>query len=152
MQENAFDFIITGEVMGQRPMSQRKATMPIVAAESGADDLLLRPLCAKNLPATLPEREGWVDREKLFDFSGRSRKPQMALAQEYGFNDYAQPAGGCCFLTDESYSLKLVDLWKARGKKDYDLDDVMLLKVGRHIRPKQNFKLNHTTVYQIRSC
>ena len=141
MQENAFDFIITGEVMGQRPMSQRKATMPIVAAESGADDLLLRPLCAKNLPATLPEREGWVDREKLFDFSGRSRKPQMALAQEYGFNDYAQPAGGCCFLTDESYSLKLVDLWKARGKKDYDLDDVMLLKVGRHIRPKQNFKL-----------
>jgi hypothetical protein len=56
-------------------------------------------------------------------------------------NDYAQPAGGCCFLTDESYSLKLVDLWKARGKKDYDLDDVMLLKVGRHIRPKQNFKL-----------
>ncbi len=139
--ENGFDFIITGEVIGQRPMSQRKDTMPVVARESGADDLLLRPLCAKNLPATLPEREGWVDRDKLYGFSGRSRKPQMALAQQFGFDDYAQPAGGCCFLTDESYSLKLADLWRARGNKQYDLDDVMLLKVGRHIRPKDNFKM-----------
>ncbi len=140
--ENDFDFIITGEVIGQRPMSQRKATMPIISRESGADDLLLRPLCAKNLPATLPEREGWVDREKLHDFSGRSRKPQMAMAEGFGFDEYAQPAGGCCFLTDASYSAKLVDLWKARdGDKQYDLDDVMLLKVGRHIRPEQNFKL-----------
>jgi hypothetical protein len=123
-------------------MSQRKATMPIVSRESGADDLLLRPLCAKNLPATVPEREGWVDREKLHDFTGRSRKPQMAMAKGFGFDDYAQPAGGCCFLTDASYSAKLVDLWKARdGDKQYDLDDVMLLKVGRHIRPEQNFKL-----------
>ncbi len=141
IQENGFDFIITGEVIGQRPMSQRRETMPIVAAESGADDLLLRPLCAKNLPMTLPEREGWVEREKLYDFSGRSRKPQMALAEKFGFVDYAQPAGGCCFLTDEKYSQKLVDLWRARGSKEYDLDDVMLLKVGRHIRPAKNFKL-----------
>ena len=141
MLENGFDFIITGEVIGQRPMSQRKQTMPIIAAESGADDRLLRPLCAQNLPATLPEREGWIDRSQLFGFSGRSRKPQMALAKEFGFDDYAQPAGGCCFLTDESYSLKLVDLWKARGSRDYELDDVMLLKVGRHIRPRPHFKL-----------
>jgi tRNA U34 2-thiouridine synthase MnmA/TrmU len=141
MGENGFDFIITGEVIGQRPMSQRKQTMPIVAAESGAEDLLLRPLCAQNLPITLPEQQGWVDRNRLFNFSGRSRKPQMELAKQYGFTDYAQPAGGCCFLTDESYSLKLVDLWKARGERDYSLDDVMLLKVGRHIRPKANFKL-----------
>ncbi len=141
IQENDFDFIITGEVMGQRPMSQRKETMPIVARESGADDLLLRPLCAKNLPITKPEREGWVNRELLHDFSGRSRKPQMALADEFGFEDYAQPAGGCCFLTDESYSKKLVDLWETRGDKDYDLDDVMLLKVGRHIRPNPRFKI-----------
>jgi tRNA-specific 2-thiouridylase len=140
--ENGFDFIITGEVIGQRPMSQRKETMPIVARESGADDLLLRPLCAKNLPATLPEREGWVDREKLYDFSGRSRKPQMALAEQYGFSEYAQPAGGCCFLTDASYSAKLVDLWQARdNNRAYDLDDIMLLKVGRHIRPRPNFKM-----------
>jgi len=141
MQEQGFDFIITGEVVGQRPMSQRKQTMPIIAEESGADDLLLRPLSAQNLPMTLPERNGWVDRQKLFDFSGRSRKPQMSLAKQYGFSDYAQPAGGCCFLTDASYSQKLVDLWRARGQRDYDLDDVMLLKVGRHIRPRPHFKM-----------
>jgi tRNA-specific 2-thiouridylase len=139
--ENGFDFIITGEVIGQRPMSQRKDTMPVVAKESGADDLLLRPLCAKNLAPTLPEREGWVDREKLHDFSGRSRKPQMEMAERYGFHDYSQPAGGCCFLTDKNYSAKLVDLWQSHGHKDYELDDVMLLKVGRHIRPARHFKL-----------
>ena len=142
IKENDFDFIITGEVMGQRPMSQRKDTMPVIARESGANDLLLRPLCAKLLPPTKPEIEGWVDREKLYDFSGRTRKPQMALAKEFGFEDYAQPAGGCCFLTDKSYSDKLVDLWKARNdQRDYEMDDIMLLKVGRHIRPRPHFKL-----------
>lgn len=141
IEKNDFDFIITGEVMGQRPMSQRKDTMPVVAQESGAGDLLLRPLCARHMPETLPEREGWVDRDKLLDFSGRSRKPQMALAEKYGFKDYAQPAGGCCFLTDEQYSKKIVDLWDARGERQYELDDIMLLKVGRHIRPAKNYKL-----------
>ena len=136
-----FDFIITGEVIGQRPKSQLKRTMPIVAAESGADDLLLRPLCAKNLQPTKPEREGWVDRSKLYDFHGRNRKPQIALAKQFGFDDFATPAGGCCFLTDESYSSKLVDLWKARNSRGYELDDIMLLKVGRHIRPKADFKM-----------
>jgi len=139
--ENGFDFIITGEVIGQRPMSQRRDTMPIIAEESGADDLLLRPLCAQNLPETKPEREGWVNRDLLHDFSGRTRKPQMALAEEFGFTDYAQPAGGCCFLTDKAYSVKLTDLWASRGNKEYELDDIMLLKVGRHFRPKPNFKL-----------
>lgn len=139
--ENHFDFIVTGEVIGQRPMSQRKDTMPVVARESGADDRLLRPLCAKNLPPTLPEREGWVQRDALYDFSGRNRKPQMALAAEFGLHDYAQPAGGCCFLTDENYSSKLADLWQSRGNRDYELDDIMLLKVGRHIRPRSHFKL-----------
>ena len=141
MEEHRFDFIITGEVMGQRPMSQRKNTMPIVARESGANDRLLRPLCARLLAPTLPEREGWVTRDRLFDFSGRSRKPQMALAQRYGFKDYAQPAGGCCFLTNEHYAAKLTDLWQTRGSKAYELDDIMLLKVGRHLRPRPHFKL-----------
>jgi tRNA-specific 2-thiouridylase len=127
--------------MGQRPMSQRKDLLPVVVRESGANDLLLRPLCAKNLAATLPEREGWVDREKLLGFSGRNRKPQMALAKDFGFEDYATPAGGCCFLTDKHYSDKLVDLWQARNKKEYELDDIMLLKVGRHIRPEPHYKL-----------
>ena len=141
IEEHDFDFVITGEVIGQRPMSQRKDTMPVVQRDSGIGGRLLRPLCARNLPETLPEREGWVDREKLYDFSGRSRKPQMALAAEFGFEDYAQPAGGCCFLTDEQYSVKLADLWQARGKREYELDDIMLLKVGRHIRPAPHFKL-----------
>jgi len=115
--------------------------MPIVAKESGAEDILVRPLCAKNLPATKPELEGWIDRDKMYDFSGRTRKPQMALAAKYGFTDYASPAGGCCFLTDKSYSDKLVDLRDARGTREYEMDDIMLLKVGRHIRPKSEFKL-----------
>ena len=136
-----FDFVITGEVVGQRPKSQRKETMPIIAKESGADDRLLRPLSAQNLPPTLPERAGWVDRKKLFGFYGRSRKPQIALAKALGIDEWSQPAGGCCFLTDESYTKKLRDLWDARGRVDYDLEDVVLLKIGRHIRPAQHYKL-----------
>jgi tRNA U34 2-thiouridine synthase MnmA/TrmU len=141
MEDNNFDFIITGEVIGQRPMSQRRDTMPIVQEESGADDLLLRPLCAKHLPPTQVENNGWVDREKLLDLSGRTRKPQIDLAKKYGFYDYATPAGGCCFLTDKQYSDKLVDMWESRGKRDYQLDDLMMLKVGRHIRPNKRFKI-----------
>ncbi|MBK2123842.1 tRNA (5-methylaminomethyl-2-thiouridylate)-methyltransferase [Fangia hongkongensis] len=141
-KENGFDFIITGEVVGQRPMSQRKDTMPVVQKQSGIDDLLLRPLCAKNLPETKPEREGWVDREKLLGFHGRNRTPQFDLAEKYGFKDYATPAGGCCFLTDKQYSDKLVDLWKGRdNNRDYDFDDIMLLKIGRHLRIKPEYKL-----------
>ncbi len=141
MEENHFDFIITGEVVGQRPMSQRKQTMPIVSRESEALDRLVRPLCAQHLPETLPEKEGWLDRKKLLNFHGRDRRPQMALAEKYGFIDYAQPAGGCCFLTNQHYSAKLIDLWTARGERDYELDDLVLLKIGRHLRPKPEFKL-----------
>lgn len=141
MEQHGFDFIITGEVLGQRPMSQRRDTMPVVARESGAFDRLLRPLCAKLLPPTLPEREGWVDREQLLDFNGRNRKPQMALAAQYGFTEYAQPAGGCCFLTDGNYTRRLGDLWTHRGDKRYELDDILLLKIGRHLRPRPHFKL-----------
>lgn len=141
MLAHDFDFIITGEVIGQRPKSQKKSFMPIVSEQSGAKDLLLRPLCAKNLPPTFPETEGWVNREKLFNFTGRSRKPQFELASQLQLKDYAQPAGGCCFLTDKSYSSKLKDLWHYRGEKKYELDDIMLLKVGRHLRPNERFKL-----------
>ena len=141
MEENGFDFIITGEVLGQRPMSQRRDTFPIIARESGAGDRLLRPLCAQLLPPSLPEREGWVDREKLLAFNGRSRKPQMALAAQFAIQEYAQPAGGCCFLTDPNYTRKLQDLWQTRSDKKYELDDIMLLKVGRHLRPRPHFKL-----------
>jgi tRNA U34 2-thiouridine synthase MnmA/TrmU len=141
MHEHDFDFLITGEVIGQRPMSQRRDTMPVVSRESGAGDLLLRPLSARLLPETLPEREGWIDRGQLLDLSGRNRKPQIALARQFGFEEYAQPAGGCCFLTDASYSAKLADLWQSRGEKDYELDDIVMLKVGRHLRPSPHFKV-----------
>lgn len=138
---HAFDFAISGEVIGQRPKSQRRESMAIISRESGANDRLLRPLSAKNLPMSLPERKGWVNRDALYNFAGRSRKPQMELAEEYGFTDYAQPAGGCCFLTDQNYSNKLQDLWDTRGHRNYELDDIMLLKVGRHLRPNQRYKL-----------
>ncbi|WP_020558172.1 tRNA (5-methylaminomethyl-2-thiouridylate)-methyltransferase [Thiofilum flexile] len=141
MEQHGFDFIITGEVVGQRPMSQRVFTMPVIAKESGAEDRIVRPLCAQKLPATLPEREGWIEREKLFAFSGRSRKPQMALAQQWGIEEYAQPAGGCCFLTDANYSAKIKDLFAHRPERDYELDDIMLLKIGRHVRPRPHFKM-----------
>ncbi len=141
IEENGFDFVVTGEVVGQRPMSQRRDTLPVVEREAGAEDRLLRPLCAKLLPPTLAEREGWVQRERLFDFNGRSRKPQMALAAELGIEEYSQPAGGCCFLTDASYSARLGDLWRSRGRRDYDLDDILLLKIGRHLRPRPHLKL-----------
>ncbi len=141
IREHGFDFIVTGEVIGQRPKSQRKDTMPVVARESGANDLLLRPLSALNLPPTLPEREGWVDRDKLLGLSGRSRKPQMALAEKYGITEYAQPAGGCCVLTDEHYTHKLQDFWTHRGKRDYEFDDILLLNMGRHLRPADHYKL-----------
>jgi len=141
MEQHGFDFIITGEVVGQRPKSQRRDLLPIVARESGAFDRLLRPLSAKFLAPTLPEREGWVDRSLLGDIGGRSRQKQIAMAADWGIEDYAQPAGGCCFLTDASYSGKLRDLWSYRGQKRYDFDDIMLLKVGRHLRPRPHFKM-----------
>lgn len=141
MRTNKFDFLITGEVIGQRPMSQRRDTMPVIARESGAGERLVRPLCAKHLTPTLPERQGWIDREKLYAFHGRSRKPQIALAAKYGLTEFAQPAGGCCFLTDKQYAAKLRDLWRTRKSRDYTLDDIMLLKVGRHLRPRPHFKL-----------
>lgn len=141
MEKHGFDFIITGEVIGQRPKSQLKKNMPIVAKASHAEDLLVRPLCARYLAPTRPEQEGWIDREKLCAFSGRSRTPQMALAERFGFSDYSQPAGGCCFLTNRHYTQKLQDLWTHRGERDYDFDDIILLKAGRHLRPAPHFKL-----------
>lgn len=141
IEAHDFDFIITGEVIGQRPKSQRRDTMNIVQKQSGATDRLLRPLCAKLFEPTLPERMGWVDREKLYQFNGRGRQPQIQLAKSLGIESFAQPAGGCCFLTDQYYSAKLLDMWQAHGHKQYELDDIMLLKIGRHLRPKPHFKV-----------
>lgn len=141
MKENGFDFIITGEVTGQRPKSQHKHALPLVAKESGADDRLLRPLCAKRLEPTLPEREGWVNREALYDFHGRNRKPQLGLAASFSIEEFAQPAGGCCVLTDENYTRRLQDMWAHRGSRDYDMEDIILLKAGRQLRIAPHYKI-----------
>lgn len=136
--ENA-DFIITGEVLGQRPMSQRKdALYQVRRLANDDDDLVLRPMCAKLLEPTKPEREGWVDRDKLLDFSGRDRKPQLALAAKWGLDDYATPGGGC-LLTIESFAVKIKDYLKFDN--DMRQIDVVWLKLGRHLRLKNGAKL-----------
>src|SRR5512133_595539 len=139
------DFVFTGEVLGQRPKSQRRDTLRIVERESGLDGRLLRPLSALLLPPTIPEQEGVIDREKLLDISGRSRLRQIALARELGVTDYPQPAGGCCFLTDESFARKFFDVLDAReaagAERRLDRDDVVLLSTGRHFRLSPRAKL-----------
>lgn len=141
-EEMGFDFIFTGEVVGERPMSQRKDTMPLIQKEAGVEGWLLRPLTAHVLPETEPEKRGMVDRSRLHGITGRSRKPQMALAKSFGIKEYPTPAGGCCFLTDEVYARKLRDLWDARdGEKRYSMEDIVLLKGGRHLRPRPHFKM-----------
>jgi hypothetical protein len=123
-----YDFVATGEVLGQRPMSQNKDALGVVAKYSGIGDDLLRPLCAKLLDETAPEKSGKVDRSKLLDISGRSRKRQVELASRYGLKDYPSPAGGC-LLTDPGYSEKLKELFNAWPQCQGG--DVELIKYGR---------------------
>lgn len=130
-QEHGFDFVATGEVLGQRPMSQMRPGMNRVRNLSGVGDHLLRPLCAKLLEETAPEREGLVDRSKLLALSGRNRKPQMELAEKYGIREYPTPAGGCK-LTEPNFCRRLKNLMEHEG-----LDDARLLRLlafGRHFR------------------
>lgn len=131
LEREGFDFVFTGEVLGQRPMSQHMKAMRLVAERSGLEGRLLRPLCAKHMPETIPEREGLVDRSLLLDINGRSRKRQMALAAELGITGYQQPAGGCT-LTDENYARRYSDL-VAHGAT-LSCEETILLSVGRHLR------------------
>lgn len=134
MEERGARFLITGEVVGQRPMSQRRDTMRLIEKESGAEGYLLRPLSAKLLPPTIPEKEGWVDRERLYDFSGRNRKAQIDLAATLGMKDYPMPAGGCC-LTDHVFAERLRDFLGTREEETVpDRTEIHLLIVGRHFR------------------
>ncbi len=125
------DFVITGEVMGQRPMSQVKPRLKITEEESGLQGKLLRPLSAKCLTPTEPERSGMVDRDQLEGIQGRSRKRQLELAKQFGLEDYPTPASGC-LLTDRGYSNRLRDLMAHTDRLTFD--DLNLLKVGRHFR------------------
>ena len=137
MSELGAKFIITGEVLGQRPMSQNKQALKLIRQRSGLNDLLLRPLSAQFFGLSLAEKEGWVRREKLLNFNGRRRTPQMRLAQDLGLNDYATPAGGC-LLTDPGFSKRLVELL---AHDELNLENLELLKVGRHFRLEDHTRL-----------
>lgn len=138
MKESGYDFLFSGEVLGQRPMSQTRPSLRYVEKHSGFDGYILRPLSAKLLAETIPEREGKVDRSKLLAFSGRSRKPQIKLAKSFGITDYPTPAGGC-LLTDKGFSKRLKDLFdRQEGNKERDYH---LLKHGRHFRLNPDTKI-----------
>jgi len=131
LEKEGASFVISGEVLGQRPMSQNFKALSIVAKESGFNGLIVRPLCAKHLPLTTPEEKGWVKREGLLSLSGRSRKPQMELAGKLNIRHYPSPAGGC-LLTDPVFSRRLRDLFSSRP--ECTLREIELLKIGRHFR------------------
>jgi hypothetical protein len=135
MEAIGADFVATGEVLGQRPMSQMRPTMDLIEREAGLKGKLLRPLSAKHLPPTEAEKAGLIDRDQLGDVRGRSRAGQMSLAEKLKITDYPQPAGGCCFLTDENYASKFHDFmahWD--GRRELKIEDFLILKVGRHFR------------------
>ena len=135
--ENA-DFIFTGEVLGQRPMSQGKQSLHVVAKRSGYQEYIVRPLSAGLLPETKPEMEGKIDRRRLLDIQGRGRKRQIELADRYQLTGYAKPAGGC-LLTDPGFAKRLRDLFA--HDSDLEIRDIELLKVGRHFRLNDKTKI-----------
>ncbi len=137
MEEIGASFIITGEVLGQRPMSQFKRQMDLIEKEAGLEGLVVRPLSAKLLSPSTPEKMGWVSRERMLDIAGRSRKPQIALAKELGINDYPCAAGGC-LLTEPEYARKIKDLIK---HDELDMANIALLRIGRHFRLSADAKL-----------
>lgn len=130
MRSDGGDFLFTGEVVGQRPMSQRRQAMDLIDREAGVEGLVVRPLCGRNLPPTDIERRGLISREDLLDFSGRSRKPQIELARAYGITEYDSPAGGC-LLTDPGYAIRLRDVLQFEAP---DIREIQMLKLGRHFR------------------
>ncbi len=138
MERDGYHFVVTGEVLYQRPMSQTPERLKLIEREAGLEGYVLRPLSAKVLPPTVPEIRGWVDREKLLGIRGRSRKVQIALAQRFGL-EYEQPAGGCCYLTDENYAERFREAFEVEGS--VSREDLLLLAVGRHLRLPSGLKL-----------
>jgi tRNA-specific 2-thiouridylase len=137
MEKIGASFLFSGEVLGQRPMSQKKNILELIEKKAGVEALLVRPLSAKLLTITIPEQKGWIDREKLLDLQGRGRRPQIELAREFGIKKFPSPAGGCC-LTDPQFSARLKD---AFTHNEDSLSDLRLLQVGRHFRLKSGAKL-----------
>lgn len=137
MEAEGASFLLSGEVMGQRPMSQNRDALQIVLDESNCDGLLLRPLSAQRLSPTIAEENGWVDREKLEGITGRNRDRQMELAREIGLENFESPGGGC-LLTDENFAKKMVDFIKY---DKFEVEDIPVIKHGRHFRLSDGAKL-----------
>lgn len=136
MAEIGADFVFTGEVLGQRPMSQLTHSLRKIEIESGLEGYLLRPLSAKNMDPTIAEKEGKIDREKLYDFSGRARSGLLELGRKFGITDFI-PTGGGCLLTDKNFANRLRDIFKYGYR---DADDIISLKWGRHFRLSDKYK------------
>lgn len=137
MEAEGASFLVSGEVLGQRPMSQNKEAMQTVLNESNCNGLLLRPLSAKALEPTIAEINGWVDREKLEAIVGRSRERQLELVKEIGLENFESPGGGC-LLTDENFAKKMFDFIKY---DTFEVKDIPLMKFGRHLRLSDGAKL-----------
>ncbi len=135
------EIVFTGEVLGQRPMSQYRRALELIEKEAGLEGRLLRPLSARHLPPTRAEHDGRVAREHLLAIEGRSRREQLALAQRFGMFDIPTPSGGCCFLADENFARRLRDLLSHSDPQTVTTEDVRLLKVGRHFRLAHDLKV-----------
>ncbi len=131
MIECGADFVATGEVLGERPMSQHRRAMDTIARESGLAERIVRPLCAQLLPPSLPEQSGIIDRAQLKAIQGRRRLPQFQLAKELGLKDFLCPAGGC-LLTDKEFAARFAELLEK--EPNFDMKDARLLRYGRHFR------------------
>jgi tRNA U34 2-thiouridine synthase MnmA/TrmU len=141
MAEFEAQFFATGEVLGQRPMTQHRQTLKLIEREGGVAGLVLRPLSAGLLDPTIPETKGWVDRSRLYSVSGRSRKPQIVIAQELGLKQYPQPAGGCCHLINPEYSRRMRDLLRYKKNPDLSKETALLLNIGRQFRLSSGIKV-----------
>ena len=141
MREHGGDFVFTGEVLGQRPMSQHMQALRTIERECGIEGYLVRPLSARHLPPTRPEELGWIDRDQLLGISGRSRKEQLDLSARWGIADFPQPSGGCCFLADENFAKRFHDMKEHTALERIRREEMILLKIGRHFRLSQEIKI-----------
>jgi len=141
MPEFSADFVITGEVLGQRPMSQFRQNLELIEKQSGLEGYIVRPLSAQLLNPSIPEKLGWIGRKKLLRISGRSRKSQIELAKKAGLDNYPQPSGGCCFLLDKNFARRIKDIISHSDIETIIPDQLTLLKVGRHFRLSNSIKL-----------
>ncbi len=132
MRAEGYDFLVSGEVLKQRPMTQHLQSLQLIEKRAGVQGLVVRPLSAKELPPTIPEIEGWIDRERLEGIVGRNRQRQFELAKELGIDEYEPPGGGGCYLTDESFARKYKEVVAVEG--EMTRDHLFLLVVGRHFR------------------